>query len=135
MAFLLDGNIKILAAAIRVGGGNSIVDNFHAKGVAYPIDIESGIISGMGKDLDNNYYLKHPSTGIIMPGYQIPNYDSVIKFVTDAAMQNPKARWIGWDVAVTPRGCEMIEGNYLVNCNFLQTWDKKGKYNYIKSFL
>ena len=130
-----DGSVKILAAAIRVGGGNSIVDNFHAKGVAYPIDIESGIISGMGKDLDNNYYLKHPSTGIVMPGYQIPNYDSVIKFVTDAAMQNPKARWIGWDVAVTPYGCEMIEGNYLVNCNFLQTWDKKGKYNYIKSFL
>lgn len=130
-----DGKVEILAAAIRVGGGSSIVDNFHAKGAAYPIDIKEGIISGLGKDLNHNYYLRHPSTGIIMPGYRIPQFDEAIKFVTEAALQNPKARWIGWDVAITPNGCEMVEGNYLVNCNFLQTWDKQGKYNFIKSYL
>lgn len=130
-----DGAVDILAAAIRVGGGKSIVDNFHAKGVAYPIDIKEGVISGMGKDLNNNYYLRHPSTNILMPGYQIPKWKDIIAFVTDAALQNPKARWIGWDVAVTHNGCEMVEGNYLVNCNFLQTWDKKGKYNLIKNYL
>lgn len=130
-----EGDVEILAAAIRVGGGNSIVDNFHAKGVAYPIDVNEGIISGLGKDLNNNYYLRHPSTGIVMPGYRIPQWSSIISFVKKAALQNPKARWIGWDIALTEYGCEMVEGNYLVNCNFLQTWDKKGKYNWIKSFL
>ena len=129
------GGVEILAAAIRVGGGKSIVDNFHAKGVAYPIDVNEGIISGLGKDLNNNYYLRHPSTGIVMPGYKIPQWDVIISFVKKAALQNPKARWIGWDVALTPNGCEMVEGNYLVNCNFLQTSDKKGKYSWIKSFL
>lgn len=130
-----EGNVDILAAAIRVGGGKEIVDNFHAKGVAYPIDIKEGIISGMGKDLNNNYYLRHPSTQILMPGYQIPHWKEVTSFIVAAALQNPKVRWIGWDVAVTPNGCEMVEGNYLVNCNFLQTWDKKGKYNFMKKYL
>lgn len=130
-----EGTVDILAAAIRVGGGRHIVDNFHAKGVAYPIDIKEGIINGLGKDLNNNYYLRHPSTQVLMPGFQIPNWQEVTRFVKAAALQNPKARWIGWDVAVTPNGCEMVEGNYLVNCNFLQTWDKKGKYSFMKSYL
>jgi hypothetical protein len=65
----------------------------------------------------------------------IENNRVILSFVKKAALQNPKARWIGWDVALTPNGCEMVEGNYLVNCNFLQTWDKKGKYSWIKSFL
>ena len=90
---------------------------------------------GCDRDLRNKYYLKHPSTGIIMPGYKIPNYDLVVEFVKRAALQNPRARWIGWDVAVTPNGCEMVEGNYFVNCDFLQTWDKKGKYSMMKSYL
>ena len=126
--------VEILTAAIRVGGGKSIVDNFHSKGAAYPIDVKEGVISGLGIDLHKQRYLKHPTTNIIMPGYKIPDWQDVISFVTKAALQNPNARFIGWDVAITPNGCEMIEGNYLVNCNFLQTFEHKGKYNYIKSF-
>ncbi len=129
-----DGAVEILATAIRVGGGETIVDNFHSNGAAYPIDSKEGVICGLGKNLNNKYFLRHPSTSVLMPGYQIPEWENVIGFIKSAALINPKARFIGWDVAITPNGCEMVEGNYLVNCNFLQTFDKKGKYSYIKSF-
>lgn len=129
-----NGDAVILDAVIRVGGGNTIQDNFHAKGVVYPIDIEEGIIKGCGKDLLNKEYLRHPSTGIYMPGYKIPRWNEVIEFVKRAALQNKKARFIGWDVAVTENGCEMIEGNYYVYCGLMQIFDKKGKYNLVKSY-
>lgn len=129
------GRAQILDAVIRVGGGNTIQDNFHAKGVVYPIDIESGRIKGCGKDLLNNEFLIHPSSGIYMPGYQIPRWPEVMQFAKDAASQNPKARFIGWDIAVTADRCEMIEGNYYVYCGLMQIFDKDGKYKLVKSFI
>ena len=128
------GNVRILDVVLRVGGGDSIQDNFHAKGVVYPIDINTGLIKGAGRDLANNEYLEHPSTGIYMPGVQIPCWREAVKFVNEVAAFNPKARFIGWDVAITPEGCDMIEGNYYVYCGLMQIFDKCGKYSLIKSY-
>lgn len=61
--------------------------------------------------------------------------NKLLELINSVNMLLIGAGWIGWDVAVTPQGCEMVEGNYLVNCNFLQTWDKKGKYSFIKNYL
>ncbi len=130
-----DGEVEILTTAMRVGGGDSIVDNFHSKGAGYAIDTKEGVVSGLGLDLQKNRNLRHYSTQILMPGYQIPNWQELLSFVKSAALLNPRARFIGWDVAITPNGCEMVEGNYLVNCNFLQKFDNQGKYSLIKSYL
>ena len=129
-----NGNVSVIDAVIRVGGGDAIQDNFHAKGVVYPIDLKTGRISSAGKDLLNNEYLVHPSSGIFMPGYQIPNWNGVLDFAIRAASLNKAARFIGWDVAITPSGFEMIEGNYYVYCGLMQIFDKKGKYELIKSY-
>lgn len=128
------GQVHIVDAVIRVGGGNAIQDNFHAKGVVYPIDLNRGRIKGVGKDLHNNEYLEHPSTEIFMPGYQIPNWSGVLDFAKRAASQNKAARFIGWDIAITPEAFEMIEGNYYVYCGLMQIFDKQGKYDLIKSY-
>lgn len=124
---LKDGTVKPLAAGIRVGGGKSIVDNFHAAGTAYPIDLETGIVYAKGIDAEGKRCLKVPSTGIVMPGFQIPFWKEVCDFCIRAARQEPRARWIGWDVAITPNGCEMIEGNVEPNHNFLQIFDQRGR--------
>lgn len=130
-----NGDVVVVDAVLRVGGGNSIQDNFHAQGVVYPIDSKSGRVKGCGKDLLNNEYLKHPTSGLYMPGFQIPRWCEVIKFVKEVAKVNKNARFIGWDIAVTPHGCELIEGNYYVYCGLMQIFDKTGKYHLIKSFL
>lgn len=44
-----DGRVKILKAFLRIGNGDSIVDNFHARGIACQIDIETGILVTKGK--------------------------------------------------------------------------------------
>lgn len=40
-----EGNVHLFKAVLRVGIGDSVVDNYNAGGVEYPIDIETGIIS------------------------------------------------------------------------------------------
>jgi len=121
------GRSHVIFAAIRVGSSNGHVDNYHSGGVAYPIDLEDGVVNGFGRDLKNNPYLYHPSTGVQMIGYKIPNWNIVKETVLEASLLIPQCRYIGWDVAITKSGCELIEGNSNPGPELLQTLDKEGK--------
>jgi hypothetical protein len=126
------GKCKIIFAALRVGGANSFVDNFHGGGVGYVIDLDSGVIKQPGVDIAGNEYICHPSSGVLMVGFRIPEWERLKDFVLRAAAVFPRSRYIGWDVAVTPNGFEMVEGNYMADPNFLQSLDKVGKYKVFK---
>ena len=125
----------ILSASIRVGGRGADVDNYHAGGVGYPIDIESGIVYKPGTGIDGTEYIYHPSTGVKMVGFEIPNWQRLKQFVYDAIMVIPQARLLAWDVAVLENGFEMIEGNYNGDPGFMQAPSKVGKKRIIKKNL
>lgn len=124
------GNLSFLNFALRVGGNGAVVDNFSAGGVVYPIDKNTGCIVGYGLDKNNKRYSHHPSTGVQMLGFQIPGFNELRSFVSDAARLNSKARFVGWDVAITENGFELIEGNFASDETILQL-DGVGKYEYI----
>ena len=106
------GNTHILRAALRVGIGKAVVDNFSAGGALYDIDVDSGRIDNKGIGHDGRKYIYHPGTDICMLGYQIPNWDILVKGVVKASKLIPQCRFIGWDVAITDDGIELIEGNH-----------------------
>lgn len=128
------GEAHILSCAIRVGGKDSEVDNYHAGGVAYPVDVETGIVPRAGIDMIGNEYLIHPSTGTVVVGFQVPNWQELKQFIYDATKVVPSARMIAWDVAVLENGFEMVEGNYDGNINLLQGLLKKGKLKEIMNY-
>ena len=115
------GKPHILSASLRVGGKKSEVDNFHAGGVGYPIDVESGVISSAGADIMGVRYLFHPGTEIKVVGFEIPRWNQFVKFIFKACLVIPEGRMIAWDVAITEDGFEMIEGNYAGDPCFMQT--------------
>ncbi len=129
-----DNSVQLLAAAIRVGGSDNVVDNFHAKGTAFPIHLQTGVVYGTGIDAEGNRHYKTPSSGYFMPGFQIPCWNEVVDFVKKAAKHKPLARFIGWDVAITPDGLDMIEGNVEPNHNFLQIFDRIGRKKELYSY-
>ena len=47
-----------------------------------------------------------------MLGYQLPNWQIAIDTVKIAAEKLSQCRFIGWDVAFTADGVELIEGNH-----------------------
>lgn len=111
-----DGNVQVLKAALRCGVGDALVDNMSAGGVAYPVNINYGRIDGPGLagtySLDDrNYIYVHPGTDTFMVGYEIPFWKEALSAVINAASKLSQVRLVGWDVAVTANGAELIEGN------------------------
>lgn len=103
--------VVLVGGCIRCGGADAFVDNFHQGGVAYPLDMDTGRVTGQGRQLTGRCYLCHPSSGHFMPGFQVPFWDRVTDIVRKAAVTVPHIGYVGWDVAITPNGPELVEGN------------------------
>lgn len=107
------GDVHVLKAKYRAGTGDAITDT--AEGcIAYPISIEHGVIEGPGINevLNSKNYFYHPGSNKFVVGMKIPMWDRVLEVVTEAAKKIHQIRYIGWDLAVTNDGVEIIEGNH-----------------------
>lgn len=121
--------IKLIGACLKCGTGENISDNFHSGGIAYPLNLENGMVSGPGRNnTDLNEYVYHPGSEIYMPGFQIPYWEEVKNAVISGMKIVPSLGYIGWDIAVTPSGPEIIEGNYSWPGGNIIQFDKVGKY-------
>lgn len=123
-----NGKAHVVRAGLRVGVGNSVVDNYSAGGVLYEIDVKSGIIDHKGIQGNNYDIIFHPGTDICMVGYKLPNWNFAIDAVTKAAEKIPQCKFIGWDVAFTQKGVELIEGNHNPGIFTLESLGTPGAY-------
>jgi hypothetical protein len=108
-----DNKVEILGARLRITV-NSSVDNLAAGNIAAPINLETGIIDGAAiySDITKREETVHPVTKVKIIGFQIPFWNETIKMVAQAALKNTENRSIGWDIAITNNGPELIEGNH-----------------------
>jgi hypothetical protein len=103
--------LHIIAALLRMGTGTSITDNYSEGGIACPVNIEMGKLCGAAYDINCAKYEIHPYSKIQFAGFQIPNFNKCIEAITEIAYIEPGARYVGWDIALTPGGIELLEGN------------------------
>lgn len=108
-----NGKVQVIKAKFRAGIGDSVVDATDGS-MAYPVNIKYGIIEGHGinnvRSTEFNYC--HPDSNICLVGMKMPYWDEVLNMVREAALEIPQIRLIGWDVAVTENGPEIIEANH-----------------------
>lgn len=107
-----NNEIAIIKTVLRVGVGESFVDNFHQGGCVYDIDIDTGRITSKGISSESSNIILHPGTTICMLGYQIPEWEEVLSVIRKAHQLIPQCRFISWDIAITENGVELIEGNH-----------------------
>ena len=100
----------IVYAYIRIGNVK-VMDNVDCGGMAAPVDLETGVISGVGANKAGEAFENHPMTGKRIPGTQIPYWDEVRAMCLSAMHRVPQVRFVAWDVAITPDGPVFIEGN------------------------
>ncbi|GAB3289935.1 sugar-transfer associated ATP-grasp domain-containing protein [Parahaliea aestuarii] len=109
----LDG-AKILMASLRIGRGDSIVDNVSRGGLSAPIDLASGRL-GRAATVDTRgavqRFPQHPLSGAAIEGSVIPCWTQVMDLVSSAAELLTGADILAWDVAVTDSGPLVIECN------------------------
>lgn len=126
MTRIIDGKPEFFYAVARIGKGTAVVDNFHQGGVAVKIDMENGILTGNARSKDLKEVEKHEVSGVKFDGYKIPYWDEIKKLVCEAAMENPKVRVVGWDVAISNKGPLLIEANRRPGFDLVQVVEDKG---------
>jgi hypothetical protein len=104
---------QILGVRLRITV-NSVVDNLAAGNIAASVDAETGRVDGPGvySDITLADVDAHPVTGVILQGFQIPFWPETLAMIREAATTDTGNRSIGWDVAITREGPELIEGNH-----------------------
>ena len=134
---LLDknGEVHFFKPVLRAGVGDAYVDNYNAGGVEYAIDQKTGIITMPGYRNGELKQIYHPGTDIKMVGYQIPLWSEVLDQVSKAARHIPGCRYVGWDVAITPTGVELIEGNHNPGYVCMEYFGEIGWYDKLKKYL
>lgn len=105
----LDG--KLIAAVLRIGRNGSGIDNIAAGGITAGVDIESRIVMNTGKTYLDEEFVRHPDTGVAIPGFVIPKWDECVEYVEKAIEMCPGIPCIGWDIAVTKNGPTIVEVN------------------------
>ncbi len=107
------GQVDIIAARLRITI-NAEVDNLAAGNIAAPLDIDTGIAQGPGvySDITKNDEPIHPVTKVSVTGFQVPFWKETIAMIKEAASINKHNRSVGWDIAITENGPELIEGNH-----------------------
>lgn len=123
----------------KMGCGGSIIDN---NCLFTPVDIETGKMkypAHSGDTTKGIIYTEHPDTHVKLVGYQLPFVKEAVDMCLKAALVVPQIRYIGWDVAITPTGPAIIEGNTYCAHDFWQlpphTPDKIGMLPTIKKYV
>lgn len=105
------GDAEIFEVQLRVGTPGMIVDNWGAGGVVYHVDVATGVIDRAGIDKHNNPFLYHTGSNVKMVGFEIPRFNELKEYVLSLAKVFPKAKVVGWDIAITDKGIDFIEMN------------------------
>ena len=112
---------ELVAAELRVGTGDSVVDNASVGGILCPIDANNGIIVGDGIDKSGRVFVQHPDSGKTIKGFRIPYWEQVVETCKKLTKIVPEVKIAGWDLCVCENGqIEMIEVNTCPNVMGLQ---------------
>ncbi len=141
VTLVAEGVAHCVYAAARFGNNGKFVDNAEKGngGVYCPIDQEREVICGVAHASDLTNYDRHPYTGVLLLGYPLPFVQEAVALVKRAAMEVPQIGFVGWDVAITPDGPVLVEGNVYPGHDFWQlpehTPDRIGLWPYYKKLL
>jgi hypothetical protein len=115
---------ELIGAVLRMPSrADSPVDNFHAGGIAAPVDVATGRLgaaSDMGLKPTTRWHDVHPVTGGRIDGRALPYWPEAQVLVVEAHAKLGERVVIGWDVAILADGPMIVEANGLPDQDILQ---------------
>lgn len=108
----------ILSAILKTGKASSFpTDNWQRGkgGISAKIDIETGRVGlALGYDSSSRTrrpFAFHPETGAAISGETVPGWPAIKQLMIQVAGRLPFPGIVGWDVALSPDGIVIVEGN------------------------
>ncbi len=105
---------KIMQTYMRIGSSKTgYTDNVGYGGICAMVDTETGTLYAPETLRDHVYYPcpVHPDTGVEIAGIQIPHWREVCEAVLEICRSIPELEYLGFDVAVTEDGFNVMEIN------------------------
>ncbi len=113
-----NGNCRILHAHFKPITGPHLSDTFLEGligNVEAPVSLDDGRLQSANRIAGTGAGVMdvpiHPLTGLPFTGFQLPLWQEACRLVVDTAPKFLPLRAIGWDVALTPQGAVILEGN------------------------
>lgn len=107
------GAPEVVSATFRFASvAEARVDNMKAGGLIAPVDLEAGTLGAACRGYGGGDFDVHPATGASIVGRGLPDWPAV-KALAVRAHADAFGDYvlIGWDIAMTPEGPLLIEGN------------------------
>ena len=131
--------VHIAYVVVKMGRGGGVCDNSGQGGILCRVDMDTGKICSVATDDYFHIFSTHPDTGVVLEGYQIPLFQEALELARQAARVVPQIRHVGWDMAITPNGPAIIEGNDFPGTDLCQLAphypEKQGLWPYYKKIL
>lgn len=100
----------LLTGGVTFGIEDEIANSCRPAIVA-PVDFSTGILYKPAATFGSELFENHPTTGARILGVQLPFWKETVDLIQQASARVPQVGYIGWDVAITPSGPILIEGN------------------------
>jgi hypothetical protein len=121
------GKAFVARALHRFGSAATApVDNSSKGGLGCIVDVETGELSagiirvGASKFTPHD---RHPDTGAQITGVRVPGWSQMISELLKMVEHVGVLPYVGWDVAMTPDGFSVIEGNSWTGVQLLQIYE------------
>jgi Sugar-transfer associated ATP-grasp len=90
---------------------------------ASPVDMATGILGSMTGDslrTSHSRFIHHPVTKAVIPGRPMPLWQETLELARATHRVFKHRALVGWDIAITPEGPVVLEGNSNFDVMFLQ---------------
>ena len=103
--------IEVMPVIMRIGKGNSVIDNAHAGGMFIAVD-ETGKLGDIAFTEFRDKFTEHPDTHLTFKDYQIEHYFEIIEAAKKMHTAIPQLGVYNWDFTIDEDGNPvLIEAN------------------------
>lgn len=105
------GEVLLVGGISKFGRGDAFLDNRSRGGMGAGVDMETGRLYKHALDFRSRSHLRHPDSGVVFEGFQLPYWDRVQQLAGKAQRLFPYYRLLGLDIAFGEDGPVILEIN------------------------
>ena len=96
MTYIWKNSIEKVPTIMRIGVGDSVVDNAHKGGIFIAVEDDGTLHKTAFTEFNKKFY-SHPNTGIVFDGYKIQGFEKVVAAAKKMHSLIPQVGAINWD--------------------------------------